>query len=142
MESNRVLAEKGNRVKITLEGVVQSFGRPQISILTDNGSIHDVFVADPTITVEKVATPEPESWPPIVGDLWIARDVEYFARYSRVFNYDLARAVDLKYIVMTAASIEEGSALHTEYYYSARRGMHDFLALEPTLVRPSPKRSA
>lgn len=134
--------KKGNRVRVTFEAVVYDEKVTRHAschqLHTDGAFSHFVYMADPNVKVERIFKDAPY-WPPVVGDIWEADGVEFFARRNRGY-------VDPKHVVMTAAT--GNPKTNSDYYYQdaeipygyGKNTLEDFKDLEPRIVRKSPSR--
>lgn len=94
-----------------------------IVVRDDHGTDHLVWHASSSrerSVYTVVSTPEPENWPPRVGDIWQAESREYVVRQNRASaSHVVVECVD--------------GGLVNSMFGSARLG--DFKALKPVLLR-------
>lgn len=88
-----------------------------------DGVLYLVNVDDRNAKVELIPDPDPENWPPQVGDIWKAGEREFYVRQN----------VTLRSTVVVGAFVFDNSD-NSEFYEDSDR-LPDFKALKPVLVR-------
>jgi hypothetical protein len=73
--------KKGLRVKVEIEGIVESTSSYHgcADIRDNRGYAHFICVTSDAVTVTPT---DPPDWPPQVGDIWEAEGTEYYVRPS------------------------------------------------------------
>lgn len=118
--SKEILAlNTGARIHVEIDGTIVSVPASTgwLRVQDEHGIAHHVWVSDDPAMIPKVALAAPDFWPPRKGDIWEARETEYFC-------HECSTGIFSKVLVSV-----DGDAFDND------DGFREFLALGPRLVR-------